>query len=110
MDPEHKIFVGNIPGTVKGNKNTTDMNSYYTLSEWEELIEDCSTGSNYKEITYRAKVFAGWLIRHKTMSDYQYECHEHCVINHNHILDEGYQHVTNTLTVIPDKHHKWKIK
>lgn len=80
---------------------------------WEEIynnshIEHCS----YYEATYRDKVIGGWLIRHETCCDYQYDNltdEENVKIVCKWIEEDGYQNVKNSLIFIPDRSHKWEF-
>lgn len=77
---------------------------------WEEIYCNGELKCPFYETTYRAKVHGGWLIRHETMFDFQYETHtEDIAQNTRHIDVEGFQHVNNVMAFFPDQNHQWKI-
>lgn len=79
--------------------------------QWEDIYDNSlDDDSSYFEVTCRAKVIGGWLVRHETFCDRQYGCRE-CDIHkvHQHIDKEGYQNVRNVITFVNDPKHEWTI-
>jgi hypothetical protein len=79
--------------------------------EWQEIYNNSEIKSSpYFEATYRAKVHGGWLVKHETFCDYQYEDKVFDETNlRRFIHDEGYQDIKNVITFISDPNHEWTI-
>lgn len=65
--------------------------------KWEEMSAEMP--DNYMEITLRAKVFGGWLVRHQTGSK----------IRENEGFDDLWQAV-ETMVFVADPNHEWEIE
>lgn len=82
--------------------------------QWELIWDNNEIKiAQYFEATYRAKIFGGWLIRHETCCDYQYQNHG-CDNNDYaakdlYVDEEGYQKIKNTISFIPDSNHEWEV-
>lgn len=64
---------------------------------------------SHYEGTYRAKVIGGWLIKHETWTDYQYETQDDNEYNKRYINEEGYQNINNVIIFISDPNHEWEV-
>jgi hypothetical protein len=72
--------------------------------KWEEIENNDYEQDSSRQLTHRAKVIGGWIIRHETKTDYKYM--DDSV---DGVDVEGYQTITNDLIFISDPNHEWEI-
>ncbi len=80
----------------------------YSKFEWEIICVDSGQGENgqHDNLTWRAKVFGGWLVKHDMISTFSSP--KDSTYYHKNDYDTKFS-TTSTMTFVPDLKHEWII-